>query len=81
MSKVSIENDEFRKSLDPSKGVVFLTKRVSLLPPQDRSKLLKLVQEFESFKVENDPYGEHDFGKVTMGSENFFWKRKIEKWS
>ena len=26
------------------------------------------------FTTENDPYGEHDFGSVTIDGTNLFWK-------
>jgi hypothetical protein len=41
--------------------------------PQLR-KLFSLVQEFDQFTGDNDPYAEHDFGKVTLNGEDYFFK-------
>jgi hypothetical protein len=36
--------------------------------------LLRRVAEFTEFKADNDPYGEHDFGKIEIEGESYFWK-------
>ena len=39
----------------------------------DRAGLFKLIQYFNDFSKGNDPYSEHDFGKVEYnGNEAFF---------
>jgi hypothetical protein len=35
---------------------------------------LALVRGFDVFTTENDPYGEHDFGSVTIDGTKLFWK-------
>ena len=37
-------------------------------------EVLNAVREFDAFTVDNDPYGEHDFGKIEIGGEVIFWK-------
>jgi hypothetical protein len=32
------------------------------------------VAAFDTFTTDNDPYGEHDFGKVVVEGETLFWK-------
>jgi hypothetical protein len=32
------------------------------------------VRAFSAFTPDNDPYGEHDFGSVTIEEETVFWK-------
>lgn len=36
--------------------------------------ILAAVQNFDAFSVDNDPYGEHDFGSFRHGCEVIFWK-------
>jgi major membrane immunogen (membrane-anchored lipoprotein) len=35
---------------------------------------MKKVRCFDDFNEDNDPYGEHDFGAVTVKDEKYFWK-------
>ena len=38
-----------------------------------RQRLIEVVRRFDDFTADNDPYGEHDFGKVTLdGSDHYF---------
>lgn len=39
-----------------------------------QSKILEAVRTFDAFTPDNDPYGEHDFGSITIDGETFFWK-------
>ena len=32
------------------------------------------VQAFNDFDQDNDPYGEHDFGRIEIEGQVFFWK-------
>ena len=34
----------------------------------------KAVQTFDDFSADNDPYGEHDFGALTLWGSRLFWK-------
>lgn len=36
--------------------------------------ILALVQGFDGFTPDNDPYGEHDFGSFRFRGETIFWK-------
>ena len=36
--------------------------------------IISAVQTFDAFTVDNDPYGEHDFGSFELSGELIFWK-------
>jgi len=65
-------NDRFRHTFWG--GKVMMTSGVQALPEETRVKLFAAVQSFDNFKPRNDPYGEHDFGKVVIDGQTFFWK-------
>ena len=44
------------------------------LPEAEILAILGAVQGFEAFGPDNDPYGEHDFGAVTVAGYRCFWK-------
>jgi hypothetical protein len=65
-------NDEFRR--DFSRGRVVLTAGVAALTAGACAKLLRAVRTFDAFDAGNDPHDEHDFGKVEISGEAYFWK-------
>ncbi|MBG0508793.1 DUF3768 domain-containing protein [Agrobacterium sp. MOPV5] len=66
------KNDAFRKSF--SGGRVLLTPGVTTLSADQQKAVILAVQAFDDFSRDNDPYGEHDFGAVTLEDAVFFWK-------
>lgn len=50
------------------------TRGVLSLDPEIISKIYNSVQNFEDFTEDNDPYGEHDFGSLTVAGNKVFWK-------
>lgn len=66
------KNDAFRKSF--SGGRVLLTPGVTNLSADHQQTVLLAVQAFDDFSPDNDPYGERDFGAVTLEDAVFFWK-------
>ena len=40
----------------------------------DVDVVLRQVQLFDAFTPDNDPYGEHNFGSITLEDTTFFWK-------
>lgn len=38
------------------------------------AKVVEAVAAYDSFTKDNDPYGEHDFGSITIEGEKLFWK-------
>ncbi|MBI1272631.1 MAG: DUF3768 domain-containing protein [Alphaproteobacteria bacterium] len=51
-----------------------VTDEVNSLSELTRIELFRSVQLYDNFVQDNDPYGEHDFGKVVVGGQDFFWK-------
>lgn len=37
-------------------------------------EVLTRVRRFKTFTPENDPYGEHDFGSLSIEGHKIFWK-------
>ena len=64
----AILNDQFRRS---GRGVV-LTGGVQSV--KDLPGLLQAIKEFDSFNEDNDPWKEHDFGKLNWNGDKVFWK-------
>lgn len=70
-------NDRFRKGDATIPGTVVLTNGVQeLLEEKGESEnaLAAVVQNFDEFTEENDPYSEHDFGKFSFLGAELFWK-------
>ena len=65
-------NDQFRRSF--LGGRVVITQGVAVLPSHQQSELFDLVQRFNEFSADNDPHGEHDFGRVEIQGIVCFWK-------
>ena len=61
-------NDEFRQA---GWGVT-LTPGVQVL--EDVNGLMRAIRAFNTFSEGNDPYGEHDFGRIEWEGETVFWK-------
>lgn len=69
-------NDEIRRKIPAvlKPHLLMLTDEVAALPINELSQLLVLVRDFNSFTEDNDPYNEHDFGKIDFNGMSFFWK-------
>ena len=63
-------NDLARQSLSGCR--VMITQGVQQLERLD--DILLEVRQFNNFNTDNDPYGEHDFGKIELFGEIIFWK-------
>lgn len=55
-------------------GKVMMTPGIIALPEDTQLSIFRAVQEFDTFTEDNDPYGEHDFGKVVVNGVSCFWK-------
>lgn len=51
-----------------------ITSGVQALSAHAASEAVRLVRAFSSFDDGNDPYGEHDFGSITVADQAVFWK-------
>ncbi len=47
--------------------VVVATEGIRALPEVDQSRLRELVETFDAFTPDNDPFGERDFGAIYQG--------------
>jgi hypothetical protein len=55
-------------------GQVFVTDGVRANGPKFVTEVCQAVAAFDDFTPENDPYGQHDFGALTVSGERLFWK-------
>jgi hypothetical protein len=69
-TRIAALNDSHRKG----RHGVFLTASIAELPTSVVSALIGAVVAFNEFDSGNNPYGEHDFGAVTVLGEKYFWK-------
>ena len=70
-------NDRFRKGDTTIPGTVVITNGVQALlekAGESGQGLAAAVQIFDDFTEENDPNGEHDFGKFSFLDAELFWK-------
>jgi len=67
---IAHKNDIFRKTFIG--GKVLLTSGVN--DSDNLQEVIKAVQNFDTFTPDNDPHLERDFGKVTVNSDDYFWK-------
>jgi hypothetical protein len=63
-------NDHARQTFKECR--VIITEGVQALGDVD--VVLRQVQLFDAFTPDNDPYGEHNFGSITLEDTTFFWK-------
>ena len=65
-------NDRARRSFEECR--VLITRGISALEPAVIGQVLSAVQRFNRFDARNDPYGEHDFGRISVAGHEVFWK-------
>ena len=59
-------NDLARRAMGIA-SVVAATEGIRALPEDDQSRLRELVETFDAFTPDSDPYGERDFGAIYQG--------------
>ena len=70
-------NDRFRKGDPTVPGTVVVTPGVQALLEgngEGYDVLAREVQAFDEFTEDNDPHGEHDFGRFTYLGADCYWK-------
>jgi hypothetical protein len=65
-------NDKLRTS--GRGGNIVMTAGISSLPTGAIRATMLAIEAFDEFGPDNDPYGEHDFGSLTVGTYRVFWK-------
>lgn len=75
-NKIAELNDKLRQNIfTPMEyGTIIITNGVSILPIQEQIIIMNLVKNFNKFTAGNNPYGEHDFGKVSLNGIDYFFK-------
>ena len=71
-AKIAALNDRARQGKDHCR--IMLTRGVLACDPITVAELMIAVEGFDEFTPNNDPYGEHDFGSITLEGIMFFWK-------
>ena len=66
-------NDQFRTTGNGN-GRVLITSGVQARGVIFLLAVTEAVEQFSDFTPDNDPYGEHDFGAVTVAGQKVFWK-------
>ena len=66
-------NDQFRTNV-ASGGTLVVTAGIAALGPEAYVRIIDAVRAFDAFDTDNDPWGEHDFGALTVDGERVFFK-------
>jgi hypothetical protein len=69
---IRVLNDNFRSTFIG--GRVVMTQGVSELPIDVQASVLLSVKTSSAFSPENDPHGEHDFGRFEVDGDTYLWK-------
>lgn len=71
-SKIRVLNDQLRQRHEG--GRVMMTPGITELPVGTVARLLTAICDFNQFNRRNDPFCEHDFGRVVVDDHEIFWK-------
>src|SRR3712207_2836992 len=72
VSRIRDLNDQLRRSL--TGGVLVMTRGIIDLGAKRQMAILNAIAAFDGFDPDNDPYGEHDFGALTVEGERILFK-------
>ncbi len=72
MSDIATLNDKFRRSF--INGEVLLSAGIAAMSSEDKANIVALVQNFDNFTPDNNPYSENDFGSFDYKGEKILWK-------
>lgn len=70
--KIAALNDRLRQSEEGGQMVV--TQGIKSLGDDFIRDTLSALRSFSDFSQDNDPYGERDFGALTVNGQKVFWK-------
>ena len=65
-------NDHLRKT--GQGGSIVITSNLRRVSDFDPAALASALANYEGFDHGNDPFGEHDFGALTLWGSNILWK-------
>lgn len=66
------QNDKLRTT--GRGGHIMVTRGVSTLTGFSAVTLMEALRCYAGFDIDNDPYGERDFGDLTLWGEDLLWK-------
>ena len=72
--KIAALNDLLRTTFNPAAGRVVATNGIHALPENTKRKIVHLVQTFNNFTTDNNPYGERDYGQVQANGHKACFK-------
>ena len=72
MTDIATLNDKFRRSF--INGEVLLSAGIAAMSSEDKVNIVSLVQNFDNFTPDNNPYSENDFGTFDYKDEKILWK-------
>ena len=72
MNDIAKLNNDFRKSFIG--GEVLLSAGIAAMSSEDKVNIVSLVQNFDNFTPDNNPYSENDFGTFDYKGEKILWK-------
>lgn len=55
-------------------GRILMTQGVMSMGPEGVVGVMLAIAKADDFNEDNDPYGEHDFGAVSVSGRRIFWK-------
>ncbi|WP_196221884.1 DUF3768 domain-containing protein [Sphingobium sp. CAP-1] len=83
IDRIAALNDSLRRSIcSPGRNQIVMTAGVAALVGdvslfrgfRRRAEILRTVRNYDSFNSDNDPLGEHDFGRFEYDSAILYWK-------
>jgi len=72
LERVRNLNDQLRRT--GTGGMIVMTRGIEALEASIRGEVFQAVQCYDDFNLDNDPYTEHDFGKLKVRGHKIFWK-------
>lgn len=70
---IASDNDMFRTTMIRTPRLkIVLTQGVSTSPY--REAIITAVRQFDNFNKDNDPHGEHDFGRFIVAGQSYMFK-------
>lgn len=70
--KIALLNDALRKT--GFGGNVLVTSGIQRYGPKFVTEVILAVRRFDAFGKDNDPYGERDFGSLSIRDQPILWK-------
>tara|TARA_R110000868_G_scaffold162329_12_gene393508 strand:+ start:32989 stop:33330 length:342 start_codon:yes stop_codon:yes gene_type:complete len=65
-------NDELRTKGEG--GQIVTTRGIAARGEEFIKAVICAMRDFDDFTPENDPYGDHDFGRIELGDTTILWK-------